>query len=88
MKHCLKLIGIGALFSISMVCQAQQPPTDQAAVIEYLKGVQTQMLTMHDLSNRILAETDPARQQALKNQQLEIMKAQYLQMMSQHQNGG
>jgi len=37
---------------------------------------QEQMLKMHDLSNKILAETDPKKQQALKDQQLELIKAE------------
>jgi hypothetical protein len=42
------------------------------------------MLKMHDLSNKILAETDPKKQQALKDQQLELMKSEHMQMMSMH----
>jgi hypothetical protein len=43
---------------------------------------------MHDLSNKILAETDPQKQQALKDQQLELMKAEHIKMMSQHAGKG
>ena len=53
-------------------------------MMEHLKIRQEQMLKMHDLSNKILAETDPKKQQALKDQQLELIKAEHLQMMSMH----
>jgi hypothetical protein len=43
---------------------------------------------MHDLSNKILAETNPQKQQALKDQQLELMKAEHMKMMSQHAGKG
>lgn len=85
MKTILKIVALIYLSLLSSVASAQQPPVDQASLLEYLKGVQAQMLNMHQLSNRILAETDPVRQQELKNQQLEIMRTQYLQMMSQQQ---
>lgn len=51
---------------------------------EHLKQKQEHMLMMHDLNNKILAEADPAKQQALKDQQLELMKAHHAQMMSMH----
>ncbi len=51
---------------------------------EHLKQKQQHTLMMHDLSNKILTETDPAKQQALKDQQLELMKAHHAQMMSMH----
>lgn len=51
---------------------------------EHLAGMQAHMLTMHELSNKILTEKDPQKQQALKNQQLELMKAHHMQMMSMH----
>ena len=90
MKRPIKFIALLALFAVSLNCGAQQPPMgagmDPVKITEYLKEMQAQMLTMHDLSNRILAETDPQKQQALKDQQLEMMKAQYLQMMSQRPN--
>ena len=49
-----------------------------------MEEMQTHMLLMHDLSNKILAETDPKKQAALKNQQLELMKAHHKQMMAAH----
>lgn len=61
---------------------------DPAKMSEHLKQKQEHMLMMHDLSNRILAETDPAKQQALKDQQLEIMKAHHMKMMSMHHGKG
>jgi hypothetical protein len=43
------------------------------------------MLMMHDLSNQILAEKDPAKKESLKKQQLELMKAHHEQMMQHRQ---
>lgn len=60
---------------------------DPAKMTEHLKLKQEQMLLMHDLSNKILAEKDPQRQQALKDQQLELMKAHHMEMMRMHQGG-
>lgn len=40
----------------------------------YLRAMQEHSLEMHDLSNRILAEQDPVKRQALKDQQLQLMK--------------
>lgn len=52
---------------------------------EHLKEMQAHMLLMHDLSNKILAEKDPKKQQALKDQQLEVMKAHMAERMAKHQ---
>lgn len=51
---------------------------------EHLKEMQAHMLLMHDLSNKILAEKDPKKQQALKDQQLEVMKAHIADRMAKH----
>jgi hypothetical protein len=97
-KILVKLIAILALISLSQlslaVDQAEKKPEmkmdhamgtmDEAKMMEHLKIRQEQMLKMHDLSNKILAETDPKKQQALKDQQLELIKAEHLQMMSMH----
>ncbi len=98
MKILVKLIAILALISLSQlslaVDQAEKKPEmkmdhamgtmDETKMMEHLKIRQEQMLKMHDLSNKILAETDPKKQQALKDQQLELIKAEHLQMMSMH----
>ncbi len=98
MKILVKLIAILALISLSQlslaVDQVEKKPEmkmdhamgtmDEAKMMEHLKVRQEQMLKMHDLSNKILAETDPKKQQALKDQQLELIKAEHLQMMSMH----
>jgi hypothetical protein len=52
---------------------------------EHLRSMQEHMLMMHDYSNKILAEKDPAKQAQLKNQQLELMKAHHAQMMQHRQ---
>ncbi len=44
---------------------------------QHMRAMQEHMLKMHDLSNQILAETDPAKKEQLKNQQLELMKTQH-----------
>ena len=41
---------------------------------QHLRAMQEHMLMMHDLSNQILAEKDPAKKEQLKNQQLQLMK--------------
>ena len=57
---------------------------DPAKMDEHMRKKQEHMLMMHDLSNKILAEKDPKKQQALKDQQIELMKAHHMQMMSMH----
>ena len=52
---------------------------------EHLRAMQEHMLQMHDLSNQILAEKDPAKKEQLKKQQLELMKAHQAKMMQHHQ---
>jgi hypothetical protein len=51
---------------------------------QHFQAMQAHMLMMHDLSNKILAEQDPAKKEQLKNQQLEIMQAHHKKMMSAH----
>lgn len=48
---------------------------------QHLRMSQEHMLKMHDLSNRILSETDEKKKEQLKNEQLELMKAHHDQMM-------
>jgi hypothetical protein len=52
---------------------------------EKMRSMQEHMLKMHDLSNQILTEKDAAKKEALKNQQLELMKAHHAQMMEHRQ---
>ncbi|MFA6164097.1 MAG: hypothetical protein WC685_11785 [Methylobacter sp.] len=52
---------------------------------QHLRSMQEHMLMMHDLSNQILAEKDPAKKESLKKQQLELMKAHHDQMKEHHQ---
>ncbi|MGZ5620155.1 MAG: hypothetical protein ACXWFG_04750 [Methylobacter sp.] len=52
---------------------------------EHMRNMQEHMLKMHDLSNQILSEKDPAKKETLKNQQLELMKAHHAQMMQHRQ---
>lgn len=52
---------------------------------ERLQAVQAHMLALHDLSNKILAEKDPKKQQVLKDQQIELMKAHMADRMAKHQ---
>jgi hypothetical protein len=97
-KILSKLIALLALVSLSQVCLAADPVEkkpemkmdhampgmDEAKMTEHLKMRQEQILKMHDLSNKILAETDPKKKQALKDEQLELIKAEHMQMMSMH----
>lgn len=52
---------------------------------ERLQTMQAHMLAMHDLSNKILVEKDPKKQQVLKDQQIELMKAHMADRMAKHQ---
>lgn len=51
---------------------------------QHLQAMQEHMLMMHDLSNQILAEKDPAKKEQLKKQQRELMKAHQMLMMKSH----
>lgn len=89
MNTSLKIFALSALLFLSASGNAQQPGggkggMDPAKMTEHLKQKQEHMLSMHDLSNKILAEPDPQKQQALKDQQLELMKAHHMDMMSMH----
>ena len=55
---------------------------DPQKMDQRMKKMQEHMLMMHDLSDKILAEKDPKRRQELKDQQLKLMKAHHMQMMS------
>ena len=48
---------------------------------QHMRAMQEHMLMMHELSDKIIAEKDPQKKQALKDQQLEMMKAHRAQMM-------
>lgn len=48
---------------------------------QHLRTYQEHLLKMHDLSNQILSEKDPAKQEQLKSKQIELMKAHQAQMM-------
>lgn len=100
MKISLKILMMSALLSLSVASHAVEPKQvpkeeaagmehdmggmDHAGMAEHMKSKQEHMLMMHDLSNKILAEKDPKKQQELKDQQLELMKAHHMQMMSTH----
>ncbi|MDD5277116.1 MAG: hypothetical protein PHR16_13665 [Methylovulum sp.] len=51
---------------------------------KHLQAEQEHMLMMHDLSNKILAEQDSAKKEALKSQQRQLMKAHRAKMMAVH----
>lgn len=91
MKILARLITIFVLVCNSQVSaaveQTQSEPEmkmDESKMMAHLKMKQEQMLKIHDLSNKILAETDPMKKQALKDQQLELIKVEHMQMMSMH----
>ena len=93
MKILARLITIFVLVFNSQVSaaveQTQSEPEmkmDESKMMAHLnlKMKQEQMLKIHDLSNKILAETDPMKKQALKDQQLELIKVEHMQMMSMH----
>lgn len=88
MNRFVKIIVMFALLPFSLICSAEQPAMkggmDPVKMEAHLKNRQAHELAMHDLSDKILAETDPQKQQALKDQQLELMKAEHMKMMSEH----
>jgi len=88
MKHLIRIIALSVLLPFSVICSATDPAMtggmEPAQLEAHLKDRQAHELAMHDLSSKILAETDPQKQQALKEQQLELMKTQHLKMMSGH----
>jgi len=51
----------------------------------HLRNQQDHLLQMHDLSDQILAEKDPAKKEQLKKQQFELMKAHHAQKMEHRQ---
>jgi len=72
--------------------QGQMQMTEEQKTM-HMRSMQAHMLTMHDYANKILSEKNPKKQQALKNEQLELMKAHHKQMkthrekmMKMHQN--
>jgi hypothetical protein len=54
---------------------------------QHIRSMQEHMLRMHDLSNQILNEKDPAKKEQLKKQQFELIKAHHKQMMEHRQQG-
>ncbi len=54
---------------------------DPAKMKEHMKMEQEHQLKMHDLSNKILAEKDPKKQQELKDQQLKLMEEHHMHKM-------
>lgn len=52
---------------------------------QHMRTFQEHMLLMHDLSDQILAEKDPAKKEQLKKQQLDLLKAHHDQMMEHRQ---
>jgi len=76
MKALYKALIVGVLLiPFSMSVSADEDDDKSETNIERLRDVQDHLLTMHDLSTKILAEKDPKKQKVLKDQQLELMKA-------------
>lgn len=99
MKNVYKSLWVGLLlipFSVSVSAEEDKnAPAEQHSMhmggmmgemtTERLREMQAHMLAMHDLSNKILAEKDPKKQQVLKDQQLELMKIHMADRMAKHQ---
>lgn len=49
----------------------------------HLRTMQSHILQMHEMSTKIIAEQDPAKKEALKAQQLQMMKDYRAQMMQE-----
>ena len=71
--------GMGKMGAMGMMGGMTEAEQDQ-----HLRAQQDHSLKMHDLSNQILAEKDPAKKEQLKNQQLDLMKAHRAKMMEVH----
>jgi len=94
MKFVIKTFTLSALLIVSAAGHAENAKgghmqhnmsgMDASQMTDRMQEMQSHMLMMHDLSNRILAETNAKKKQALKNQQLELMKAHHMQMMGSH----
>lgn len=103
MKKLFNLFALLAVVSISQVAFAEEHPAsqpemkmdhnmgggsmDHAKMMEHMKMEQEHQLKIHDLSNKILAETDSKKQQELKDQQLKLLEEQHMhkmKMMQEH----
>jgi len=102
MKNLFSLFAILALMSINQVSIAEEQSTakpamkmdqgmgegqmDHPKMMEHMKMEQEHQLKIHDLSNKILAETDPKKQQELKDQQLKLMEERMMHKMKMMKN--
>ena len=98
MKHCILFLHCFLLtYSLAAVAEQPKPMSGMGMGMmgmmmsmsdeqleARMKSMQVHMLMMHDLSNQILAESDPNKKQDLKNQQIELMKAHHKKMMAMH----
>lgn len=100
MKRLIQILVFATLIPFSVICNAEQAKEplmndgmamdsgqnamDPAKMQAHLLERQAHLLAMHDLSSKILAETDQTKQQVLKDQQLELMKAEHMKTMSWH----
>ncbi|MGJ0485553.1 MAG: hypothetical protein ACR65R_13645 [Methylomicrobium sp.] len=70
-----------------MGCMGMMGEMNNEQTEQHMRMMQEHMLQMQDLSNKILAATDPVEKEKLKKQQLDLMKAHRQQMM-QMMHGG
>ncbi len=54
---------------------------DKGKMETHMRTMQAEMLAIHDLSNKILAEKNPLQKQKLKDEQLELIKEHHKKMM-------
>lgn len=94
MTYSIKVLISMLLLSVSLNTLAENDPmrghgTHKNLTPEQkenrLREMQEHMLTMHDLSNQILAEKNAEKKEALKAKQLNLMRAHKAQMMQMHQ---
>jgi hypothetical protein len=93
----ISMTGFAADQTVTNETQPQKPPMPMKGMgmgnmteeqqEQHLKMAQENMLMMHDLSSKILAEKDPAKQEQLKKQQRDLMKAHHAAMMGTHHHG-
>ena len=59
-------------------------PMSDEQIDNKIRMKQEHMLKMHDLTNRILAESDPDKKEKLMREQRELMKAQWAKKREHH----
>lgn len=102
MKKIISLLAVLAVVPFSQVSFAEEQPApkqkmkmdqgmccgqmDHAKMMKHLQLEQEHQLKIHDLAHKILSETDPKKQQELKDQQLKLMEEHHMHKMQMMQD--